>query len=407
MALVDVVKWNGNPGTFARKFPREDLGSWSQLIVSETQEAVLVKEGRMLGPFKPGRYTLNTKNLPVLEKFLGMATGGKTPFTAEVWFVNHATKLDVKWGTQSPIQIRDPLYGILLPIMARGQFGLTITDSKRFLKRLVGTMPDFGEATLRSYFRGLVLTVAKDTIASSMLKSKVSLLEIAGELQELSSAIEKAITARFADFGIELSMFHLMSVETDLEDPSVSQLRNALAKKAELNILGTDYVQSRSLDIMQEAAGNEGASGGVVGAGIGLGLGAGIGNNMAIGMSNIGGQMNTRGGGPPQTNCDKCGSPVPAESKFCPRCGDEVHRCPNCGRDNDEDAVACAGCGQALAKASRCVKCKATLAPASKFCASCGSPQTSQCSNCGATLTPGSKFCVECGKAQATEGGDS
>ncbi len=399
MAIVDVVKWNGAPGVFARKFPREDLGTWSQLIVNETQEAVLVKEGRMMGPFKPGRYTLDTKNIPLLSSFLGLATGGRTPFTAEVWFVNRTSKLDVKWGTQSPIQIRDPLYSVMLPVMARGQFGITIDDSKRFLKRLVGTLPDFSEPALKSYFRGVVLTTSKTTIAETMLRRKVSLLEIAAELSELSTAIEASINGRFAEFGIKLSMFQLMSIETDLNDSSVVKLRDALAKKAEFNILGTDYTQSRSLDILQDAAGNEGNAGGVMGAGIGLGLGAGIGNAMAGGMAGVGGQLNPAPSKSTTTECDKCGAPVPGEAKFCPRCGDVVIRCPGCGRDNDENAKSCVGCGRTLERFA-CVDCGTDLGSALKFCPSCGAKQSKSCASCGADLAAGVKFCGNCGTKQ-------
>jgi len=81
MAVIDVVKWNATEDIYAWKFPSEELSTWTQMIVSETQEAVFLSEGRMLGPFKAGRHTLDTKNFPVISKFFKIPMGGKSPFT--------------------------------------------------------------------------------------------------------------------------------------------------------------------------------------------------------------------------------------------------------------------------------------------------------------------------------------
>ena len=71
MPVIDLVKWNGNPNILAWKFPStEELSTWTQLIVNETQEAYLVKGGVYEGPFGAGRHTLSTENLPVLRTLL-------------------------------------------------------------------------------------------------------------------------------------------------------------------------------------------------------------------------------------------------------------------------------------------------------------------------------------------------
>lgn len=67
MAVIDLVKWNGSPNILAWKFPSEELSTWTQLIVNETQEAYLVKGGVYQGPFGAGRHTLSTENIPLLS----------------------------------------------------------------------------------------------------------------------------------------------------------------------------------------------------------------------------------------------------------------------------------------------------------------------------------------------------
>ncbi|MGB0638696.1 MAG: SPFH domain-containing protein [Myxococcota bacterium] len=293
MALVDVVKWNAPKGVYAVKHPKKDLGTWTQLIVQETQEAMLMKEGRYFGPFGPGRHTLDTKNFPLLEKFIRIPFGGDTPFTAEVWFVNQSIALDVKWGTANPMQLKDPEYNIMLPVRAFGQFGVKITNTKKFLHKLVGTLPSFKAEDLRSYFKGMVLARTKDLVAEHIMHKKISILEISAYLSDVSELLENALATEFEEFGFELIKFRVISISAPEDDPAVVRLKEALAKKAEMDIIGYNYQQERSFEVMQAAAKNEGAGGQVMGAGMGAGMGLGMGAAVGGQMGNVMSQMNT------------------------------------------------------------------------------------------------------------------
>ena len=114
MAVIDRVKWDGSPTLLAWKFPSDELSTWTQLIVNETQEAFVVRGGVYDGPFGAGRHTLSTENLPLLRKAIELPYGAKTPFSAEVWFVNRVTNLDVRWGTPDSIQLQDPRFHIMV-----------------------------------------------------------------------------------------------------------------------------------------------------------------------------------------------------------------------------------------------------------------------------------------------------
>ena len=121
MAVIDVVSWKGDRKTYAWKFPNDNLSTWTQLIVAESQEAALFSQGELIQVFGAGKHTLGTKNIPILSKLFGIPFGGENPFTAQVWFVNKAIALDVKWGTPTPLQLRDPEYNIIVPVRAFGQ----------------------------------------------------------------------------------------------------------------------------------------------------------------------------------------------------------------------------------------------------------------------------------------------
>ena len=321
MAMIDVLKWDAAPRVFAYRYEDCQLNYKSQLIVTESQEAILVKEGLFYGPIGPGRHTLETKNFPFLTKMVSaLTTNRKSPYTAEVWFLQKSVPLDMKWGTSDPILVEDPKYHIALPIRAFGQYGVRIADSCRFLARLMGRLPAFTEKTLSGYFKGVVITRAKDVIASVMGNENCSLLQIGSKLNDISTTLEKKISEDLADYGIELRLFMVNSISADDADPSVVQLKKALAKKAEMDIIGYSYVQERSFDALQTAAGNEGSAGALMGAGMGLGMGVGVGSPMGNAMAAIAKEIN-----PSNTKyCINCGVAVPSEARFCPECGTKM-----------------------------------------------------------------------------------
>ena len=319
--MIDVLSWDAAPHVLAYHYPDCEINYKSQLIVTESQEAVLVKEGRFFGPVMPGRHTLETKNFPFLTKMISaLTTNRKSPYTADVWFVAKSVPLDLKWGTSDPILIEDPKYHITLPVRAFGQYGLRIVDSCRFLARLMGRLPAFTEKTLSGYFKGVIVTRTKDVVASTMTSSGCSLFEIGTRLNDLSDVLQRRLSEDLADYGVELKLFTINSISTDENDSSVVQLRKALAKKAEMDILGYSYSQERSFDTLQAAAGNAGTAGAVMGAGMGLGMGAGVGIPMGQAMSEVAKAINPSG----NKFCVHCGAVLPTGAKFCPGCGEKA-----------------------------------------------------------------------------------
>ena len=287
MAIIDVVKWNGTPSILAWKFPSEELSTWTQLVVNETQEAYLVKEGVYQGPFRAGRHTLSTENIPLLRNLIGIPFGGRSPFSAEVWFVNLITNLDIKWGTADPIQLQDPEYKIMVPVRAYGQYGIKISDPKRFLLKLVGTIKAFDTETLSNYFKGVFITKIKTEIASEIIKNGHSVLEITTQLEKLSDSLKNRLLNDMDSYGVELTQVNIHSISVPEDDIDVIILKAALAKKAEMGILGFNYQQERSYDVLQTAAGNEGNAGNVMGAGMGIAMGAAIGAPMGTAMTHM------------------------------------------------------------------------------------------------------------------------
>lgn len=402
MAIIPVLKWNAAPNVFAFKFPNAELTTKSQLIVAESQEAYFFKEGEMFGPFGPGRHVLDTKNYPFLTRWISsLVTGGVSPFTAEVWFVNKAIPLNVRWGTSDPIQVQDAKYGVMLPVRAFGQYGTQVQDGGKFLVKLVGSMPAFTEKTLTAYFRGILLAEIKSVLGRYLIEQKISVLEMASHLAEISGFLNERLAARLEPYGLRMIDFSVASISTAEDDPAVKRLKEALARKAEMNILGYNYQQERSFDVMQKAAANEGAGiSPLMGAGMGLGMGMGFGAPMGAAA----GAMARNLAAPPPVaapvqTCPACGGSVPGDARFCPGCGHSFAapskpevRCYNCSAVVVPGAKFCPGCGKPFRP---CPSCGASLPPDAAVCPSCGKPLPVRCANCGNEFV--GRFCPSCG----------
>lgn len=386
MAIIDRIKYDGPPlgpdgeekPWIVYKFPSEDLTNRSQLIVNKSQEAVFFKDGNALDVFSSGRHTLSTANLPLLQKLINLPFGGKTPFTAEIYFVNKVAKLDIKWGTPDPFQITEPKYQIIVRVRGFGRFGIKIADSRNFVTQIVGALhgnqvSDYEK--IASYFKGLVITKFKDTVADIIVNEKISIMDITASIDTISTKCRERTASEFDRFGIEVLNFFVESINTPEED--IKKLREILEGKAEFEILGDErYTRKRSFDVLETAASTEG-TGGIMGGAMGLGLGLGAGAGAGGTMGDVARQIKVT---PPEKSieqrivCPKCGTENPSISKFCNKCGEKIETqiisCPSCKSENPPASQFCSECGKSLQKI-KCPECNFDNTPGAKFCSNC------------------------------------
>ncbi|MFA0816260.1 MAG: SPFH domain-containing protein [Anaerofustis sp.] len=351
MALIHVVKYNGSPDVFAWKYPDCNLSTWTQLIVSESQEAVLYKGGKAYDLFTAGTYSLQTENIPLLNRLINMPYGGQTPFTAEIWFVNKAVNLDIKWGTASPIQLHDPKYNIILPVRSYGQFGIAIEDSAKFLMKLVGTLPSFGKDQLTDYFKGFYLTNVKDTIATYIVKEQISVLEIGSYLNEISDYLTKQTTPILGQYGIKLLYFNINDISVPQDDSAVQKVKDALSRKAEMDIIGYHYEQERFYDESNR-----------------------IDSAYALNKT-LHKDITSTKPADRKIKCTQCGELLNNGEKYCWNCGAkqlfEFRKCPQCGNTIGHNMKYCTECGMQLATV--CPECNTQITnKAAKYCHNCG-----------------------------------
>ncbi len=151
--FIDVIQFNGSPDDIVWKFPYNNISTAAQLVVNQSQEAVFLKGGEVADIFGPGTKTLSANNIPILQKLINLPFGENTPFVAEVWYVSKTVRRNLKFGTERPVDIWDPLIQNSVPVRAFGQYGVRIADSAAFLREMVGTLHLFTTDDIIEQFR--------------------------------------------------------------------------------------------------------------------------------------------------------------------------------------------------------------------------------------------------------------
>lgn len=212
MAICDIITYEGDNSTFIWKHPCEDFNTASQLIVHESQEAIFFANGQALDLFGPGRYTLETQNIPLLRKIINIPTGGKSAFHCEVYFINKTEQMAIRWGTDSKVQYVEPMYKFPISIGASGEMSLSVDDSKKLLIKLVGTENYLDRQRLVSYFRGVLMTKLKTYMAQTIRQKEINIFEIDEHLETFSSDIHSKLKEDFFDYGVNLSRFYVTTI---------------------------------------------------------------------------------------------------------------------------------------------------------------------------------------------------
>ncbi len=362
MAIVDVIKFDGfldGRDWVAFKYPGEQFTLGSQLIVNPSQEAVFIKGGEICDLFSAGTHTLQTGNLPLLQKIVKLPFGGKTPFTAEVFYINKAARLDMTWGTATPFQLEDPKYGIIVSIRAHGKYGLKIKNSGLFIGELVGSARSnsyFSHSFINQYFNSMLVSYIKSTISTFMIQEKISFLDVTSYLTALSKECNRSVAKEFERYGIEIIN---LCIETISPPPSDYE---SLKRMKEKYALGEHiYTQERKLDMLDRLVDNPSNPAISMGAGLGVGLSAA--REMVDAFSDLTSGRSTpapapvapaaqsapTASAPGTVPCPSCQSPVPAGQKFCGECGAKMEKkCSSCGTVWEATQKFCGECGAKL-----------------------------------------------------------
>jgi len=323
--FIEVMSWEEpEDGILAWRFPMQDMEimNGARLTVRDSQMAMFVNEGRIADVYGPGLYTLTTQNMPILTDLMNWDKMFKSPFRSDVYFFATRLQTDQRWGTATPITIRDKDFG-MVRLRGYGIYSWHVADPKVFYTKISGTRDTYRVADLEGQLRNTIIGLMTNTFA----QSTVPFLDMAANQVELASKISEQAKPVFTDLGLELSSF----VVENLSLPD--ELQALLDKRIGMNMVGdmSRFTQFEVAQSMPIAAANEG--GGAAGVGVGLGAGMAMAQSMMTAMkpAQPGAEAAAAPAGGPSTAtpaagagtkfCLDCGKGIPQRAKFCPECG--------------------------------------------------------------------------------------
>ncbi len=283
--IFDVIEYpNAMRDEIVHRFPETGPGNFrigSQVIVREYQTAVFFRDGNALDVFGPGRHTIVTYNVPLLIDKLGALFNERTPFPAEVYFINMREFPDRKWGTPQPIIVRNPNMGLGVALLqAFGTYGFQMNDPQQFINQIVGAQGVFRVSEIESRLRAILLSKLSDLLGETAASQSVP--ELIGLTEELGAGVRAKAVDDFLAVGLTLKSYY------------IENLKPSSKSAEELRAMGMldmqTYTQLQAADALRDAAQNPSG-----GAGLTAGIGAGVGVGSVISSSLQG--MTGQGGG--------------------------------------------------------------------------------------------------------------
>lgn len=304
--FIRVIQWNeSEDGVLSYRYPMQDMEieNGGQLTVRETQMAAFINEGRIADVFGPGLHTLDTRNLPILTDLLNWSRDFESPFKSDVYFFSTRLQMDQKWGTATPITIRDQEFGAVR-LRAYGNYSYRIADPRTFFTQVCGTRQHYLAADLQDQLRAMVV----ERMAGIFAASNLSFLDMASNQSALAAKIAAEMKPGFTALGLEMNQFIVESVSLPEELQKVMDQRIGMSMAGDIGRL----TQFEAAESLEEAAQNTGGT-----AGMGVGLGAGAAMAQAL-VGQVRPAVAQTGGA---KFCMECGKSLPQGARFCPECG--------------------------------------------------------------------------------------
>ncbi len=305
---TDVIKNSGPGELLVWRQPEEDFNTNSTLIVMPGETAVFIKGGTVEQIFENGTYKLDTDNYPFISRLRNAFSGGISTFNCVVYFFRQADSEEIKWGTESPITVRDKMWGVVTTLRSYGAYRVRIDNPAIFLEKLIGNNVFFQtQEDLNRYFASCFQGKIKSSITKAVSALETELIGLDAHLEEFAENVKPMLNEELSEYGLKCVKFSMasLSVDTskydDIDSAQVEAIKmgkisqaEAIAKvnlaqgdKGVMEVLGDDWGRQQAANILGALASNPGGAGsvGAAGAGIGMGMAAGsVFNDMASQM---------------------------------------------------------------------------------------------------------------------------
>ena len=288
--FVEVIKSNGNDqgnmpaDALIWRHPAQDFNTNSTLVVMPGESAIFVNNGNIEQVFEPNTYKLSTQNYPFISRLRNSLSGGVSAFHCVVYFVRTNNTMEMKWGTDSPILVRDKVLRLSTKIGARGAFQVRVNDPAMLLRNLLGaTAGSITAEDIKKYVKSTFLSKIKSNISGAIQKIDSEIMGIDAHMDEISQDLMPVISEAVRPYGLLCVTFSVAAIDI-LDDEYRRQYDETMAQRNKMDVLGNQWAAQQSFELMNKMAENQGGDGTAAGmASMGMGLGMGMASGMAFG----------------------------------------------------------------------------------------------------------------------------
>ena len=316
------IKCDGNNDVLFRKIKADDCDYRTTIIVPETHNAIIIKDGIALETLPSGKHKIYDKN-NVIDK-----TISEFKEQIEVIFVSKTAKLNILWGTDQKFDMRDPITGTSIKLGASGEIEVQISNPRKAYLELIGQKEEFNIKDLKKRLQGRLLAEVQFQIANVMQQKNLSYDRLGEVLLPVSEAVMPHIAEFFEkDYGLKVFSFTISRVVLDnSEIEKINKAKAAaIARKHAVEDEETKF--SREMDLKRLEREDYAKY---------------------LEVCRIVGWPATKKEAK-SGECPNCGVKVPQDAKFCPVCGEEIKisrvKCPNCGKMMSKNDLFCKHCG--------------------------------------------------------------
>lgn len=280
---TDVIKNTGPEDALIWRQPEEDFNNNSTLIVMPGEEALFVDNGVIVQTFGNGKYVLSTENYPFISRLKNAFSGGVSKYNCVVYFVRNTHTIELLWGSDSPIQVRDKIYDVRTDAKVRGSYKIQIDNSSLFIEKIIGNNVNYStQEDVKKYFTYELQSKIKTVVSQFLNGYEQELIGLDAHLSELSERIFPLVNSVLTSYGLKCVNFSLAAIDVDTKKydkideyqiERIGKQKEALGDAEVMNILGDNWEKQQQINIQKELAQNPGAGGiASVGAGIGMGM---------------------------------------------------------------------------------------------------------------------------------------
>ena len=216
------------------KHPNRNLSVDSQIIVNESEEALLFENGQLLHVLKAGKHKIKSGNIPGLDGIIRRSVGDTPVIRIDTWFVNKVVSTDYKWGIQ--LQVKDNTHQLLVPVGSYGSILLKIEDPASFVIQVVGKNEKLSKEELKNFILPCIERGLKEYIAEKIKEGSLDVFSIETILGKASNNVQNSIKSVFEKYGLTVVEFFVQGIQVQGESPEYKKIKESLADAASLKI---------------------------------------------------------------------------------------------------------------------------------------------------------------------------